>query len=221
MKKILLHAVCFVWLTGPALADAEVYNWSGFYAGVNGGYAGGSFGYPISISGGGIVANASFDFPSSGFLGGIQTGYNFQSGNWVGGFETDIQVSAVEGRLDLSTLGMTPPDFISTQVNWFGTVRPRIGYAFERLLLFGTGGFAFGETTISDGVDGIAVGRTGFTAGGGAEIGVTEKFSLKFQYDYVDFGTRSLVSGSLFGVSFDVGSRVSFHTGRFGLNWHF
>src|SRR5258705_5911203 len=96
-------------------------SWAGPYLGGNLGYAWGS------------VANNPAK--PSGFVGGVQAGYNWRNGSWVFGIEGDIQATGAEETF-------APWKFSNP---WFGTVRGRAGYLFDNVLFFGTGGLAFGE----------------------------------------------------------------------------
>jgi outer membrane immunogenic protein len=91
-------------------------------------YIGGNLGY-----GWGDVSNSGAK--PSGVLGGVQVGYNWQNGAWVAGIEGDLQLNAADDTF-------APWKFSNP---WFGTVRGRAGYAFNNVLLYGTGGFAFGS----------------------------------------------------------------------------
>jgi outer membrane immunogenic protein len=147
-------------------------SWTGFYLGANLGYGWGRTGSQVDsfdpngsdgfLSG---TANGWFNvdqFTSSlrhsGVLGGAQAGYNWQFSNWVGGIETDIQYADLRGS-SRSTLFLQPGSFGNTfpftndtarTLQWFGTLRGRLGFlATPNLLLYGTGGLAYGETRAS------------------------------------------------------------------------
>src|SRR5690242_21502744 len=146
---------------GPApyySAPASYYNWGGFYAGVNAGY---SWGH---------VTNSSID--PSGVFGGGQAGFNWQTGQFVLGAETDIQASAADDTF-------APWKFSNP---WFGTLRGRVGYALSNILFYGTGGLAFGELTGE--TFGLSESHTtaGWTAGVGAEFGFARNWSAKVEY---------------------------------------
>lgn len=131
------------------------YNWTGFYIGAN--IGGGWSSNDVSISANDPSArfvvgptgmpNASFD--SSGVIGGLQLGYNWQfNPKWVLGFETDFQGSGIKGSATSSnpTAFGAPIAPVEEKINWFGTVRARLGYLpTENLLVFVTGGFAYGQ----------------------------------------------------------------------------
>jgi outer membrane immunogenic protein len=148
----------------------NAYSWAGPYLGANLGYAWGS------------VANNPTK--PSGFAGGVQAGYNWQSGAFVFGVEGDIQATGAEETF-------APWKFSNP---WFGTVRGRAGYALNNVLLFGTGGLAFGElraTTFGSLSDSHT--NAGWTLGVGAELGFAPNWSAKVEYLYVDLANSNFV----------------------------
>ena len=144
-------------------------SWARPYLGVNLGYAWGS------------VANNPAK--PSGFVGGVQAGYNWQSGSFVFGLEGDIQATAAEETF-------APWKFSNP---WFGTVRGRAGYAFNNVMFFGTGGLAFGELRAT--TFGLTESHTnaGWTLGAGAEMGLDRNWSAKIEYLYVDLANSNFV----------------------------
>ncbi|MER8807813.1 porin family protein [Mesorhizobium australicum] len=218
MKTILLATTILAVVSGSAYAaDAIVsepvpvaasFDWTGAYIGVN---AGGGFGtFNLAPSGG---APGSIDIDASGFLGGVQAGYNWQVGQFVYGVEADFQGSDI--KADLSFGG---PGGLETKVDWFGTVRARLGYTpVDRFMIYGTGGLAYGHEKISaPGLD-LSKTRVGWTVGAGAEYAITNNWSFKSEYLYTDLGKETFNPGGLGGV--DV--KVPFHTVRVGLNYKF
>lgn len=150
----------------PSPAPIGVYNWGGFYAGVNAGYNWGK------------ITNDPTE--PSGIAGGIQAGYNWQSGQFVLGGETDLQVSAADDTF--ATYKFSNP--------WFGTLRARAGYAVNNLLFYGTAGLAYGTVTATSGFDESKT-QAGWTAGLGMEVGVAPNWSAKVEYLYMDLGNRA------------------------------
>ncbi len=218
---------------GPAAGgykDVPAYvavNWSGFYAGVNGGGAWSNNNqlvdpYGFSPGFGGIS-------PSGGFGGG-QIGYNFQGllhQRLVLGIEADIQGGAISARGTDTDLGATIYYFES-HLDYFGTVRGRIGYALDRALLYFTGGFAYGGLRKwSNDYNGLSGGQsfdgtaTGYALGGGVEYKVTPAWSVKAEYQYLNFGQNDLCGGS-YCFSYYTGSQHGddYHTVRLGVNYH-
>ena len=160
----------------------NMYSWAGPYLGGNIGWDWGS------------VDNNPTN--PSGFVGGVQGGYNWQTGPWVFGVEGDIQVTGASDTF-------APWKFSNP---WFGTVRGRAGYAFGNVLFYGTAGLAFGE--LRGETFGLSETHTnaGWTAGVGAEFGFAPNWSAKLEYLYIDFGdgptvpvstTLNMVSGKL------------------------
>jgi outer membrane immunogenic protein len=174
----------------PPSVDARVYNWSGFYAGANVGYEWGK------------ITNSAVS--PSGLGGGLQGGYNWQSGQFVFGAETDIQLTAADDTF-------APFKFSNP---WFGTVRGRAGYALNNILFYGTFGLAYGglrgETL------GLSEDKThlGWAGGVGMEVGMTPNWSAKAEYLYMDLSNRAY---SITGVSNGFETNML----RFGINYHF
>ena len=203
-KKMLAISVATVIAAGSAAAadlprgpapyyyppPASIYNWAGFYAGLTIGYEFGK------------VTNSSIN--PGGFAGGGQLGYNWQTGQFVFGAETDIQISGADDTF-------APWKFSNP---WFGTLRGRVGYAMNNILLFGTAGLAYGNFNAES--FGLDENKTlvGWTAGLGMEVGFTPNWSAKVEYLYMDLGSRFY---TLTGT--DNGLQASYL--RFGVNYHF
>ncbi|MGO9172828.1 MAG: outer membrane protein [Rhodomicrobium sp.] len=209
----------------PPAAYVDSYSWAGFYAGINGGYGWSDGGNSIGYNDGDQSSRAQ---PQGGFGGG-QIGYNFQSGSFVYGVETDFQGGDLSDRV--TGLTANGNDFSSREsVDWFGTVRGRLGYAFGRTLIYGTGGFAYGDVRqhafVTDGTDSVSLRnsgvQTGYTAGGGIEYKITPAWSLKGEYQYIDLGSEKL-SGFDNGNTAVTSSGLdtSFSTVKIGLNYRF
>lgn len=169
------------------------FSWTGIYVGINGGYDFGS----VSTPGGSFNAN--------GFLVGGTLGGNYQFGNFVVGLEGDFDYNSASG---------TSPFGNSFNSRWLSTVRGRAGFAWDRFLVFGTGGAAFAPENISA-VAGFAGGSTtaiGWTAGGGIEYAFTPNWTAKAEYLYV-----SLPNWSIAGIGFSNTENVV----RAGVNYKF
>src|SRR5947208_11683378 len=159
----------------------NAWSWAGPYLGGNIGYGWGS------VDNGGAKP--------SGFSGGVQGGYNWQSGAVVFGLEADIHASGANDTF-------APWKFSNP---WFGTVRGRVGYALNNVLFYGTGGLAFGE--LRGQVPGLSESHTsaGWTAGVGAEFGFAPNWTAKIEYLYVDlsdsrFAITGMPNGTQFGL---------------------
>ena len=141
----------------------------------------------------------------SGIAGGIQGGYNWQSGQFVFGAEADIQLAAANDTF-------APWKFSNP---WFGTVRGRAGYAIGSLLLYGTAGLAFGE--LSGQTFGLVSENhtnLGWTAGVGAEAALYGRWSAKVEYLFVDLASSTFaITGASNGLSANIF--------RAGVNYHF
>jgi outer membrane immunogenic protein len=146
----------------------------------------------------------SSNIDPSGVAGGGQVGYNWQSGQFVFGAETDIQASAADDTF-------APWKFSNP---WFGTLRGRAGYALNNILFYGTVGMAYGELTGQ--LNSLEENKTliGWTAGAGMEVGLTPKWSAKMEYLYMDLGDRAY---TITGVNNGLTSNML----RLGINYHF
>lgn len=176
-----------IYRKAPAVA-APAYDWSGFYVGAFGGYGFGNHNLNNTTGPAGF-ANFTTNYDSKGGLGGGEIGYNWQSGNIVFGVEADGFGAGVSGG-DNFALGWDD----STKLRWGGTLRARGGMAVDRLLLFFTGGWAYGALTHTNsnpglGADQFKVTRSGLAAGGGIAYAITENVVGKIEYRYLDLGT--------------------------------
>ena len=191
----------------PVFVPVPVFTWTGFYLGFNAGYG---FDAGTNSNVYGIPAGSLLNSPgtagtltlnrsnqSDGFVGGAQIGYNYQftPGNGlVVGIEADAQYADFGGQRRNATgnytfVGATgnafaaPPAFVvpgQATLDYFGTVRGRVGYAFDRALFYGTGGFAYGSGESA--VNGLSSDdfRTGYAAGGGVEYALPTDSFLNF-----------------------------------------
>jgi opacity protein-like surface antigen len=184
---------------------ASVYDWSGVYLGVHAGYGWGETNIESPVAG-----LDDIDSDADGFLGGVQAGYNAQWGNWVGGVELEATYSGIEGD-DVAGL--------DTELNWMGTARARVGYAFDRILPYVVGGLAIGDVEATNTVTGFSESNThiGYTVGAGIEYAVTDNISVKGEYAYVDFQDESYDLGT--GIPTD--ADLDAHTVKAGLNYKF
>jgi high affinity Mn2+ porin len=169
-------------------AVRQAYDWTGFYIGGHFGYGGGSLGpdtNPLPLQG--VLLPHSV----TGVIGGYQVGYNRELANHVVlGVEADASFA---GAVDqIAVAGMRPTSF-NTTIDYVGTLRGRLGYAFDRLMPYATAGFAWGHphAEINDG-SGAVVGRyqPGWTVGLGVEYALGGNWSVKLEYDYVDLARR-------------------------------
>lgn len=186
--------------SAPVVQRMPVFTWTGLYAGVHAGYGFGT------VTG---SAGTRFQDPT-GFLGGGQIGYNLQSGNVVYGLETDLSYAHIQGKNN--TLGIAGS---KNTLDYLGTVRGRVGYAFDRFLPYLTGGFAYGGSSISvPGVGKSSPVHYGWTLGGGIEYAITNNITAKLEGLYVDLSDQKVLGGA---------AKSGFETGivRAGVNAKF
>jgi len=193
MKRVFLAGVSVLVLVGQAAAAdlprraqpypvkapmmAPIYNWTGFYIGVNGG---GGWGRSNWDSAG------SFDV-SGGLVGGT-IGYNYQYQQFVWGLEGDGDWSNIKG----STTSVLCPLGCSTNNTWLATARGRLGYAADRWMPYITGGAAFGDIRTSRPFfTGTSTNKTGWTLGAGVEVALVGNWTAKAEYLYVDLGNTN------------------------------
>ncbi len=169
---------------------AATYSWMGPYVGANLGYEWAS------------VPNSPAN--PSGLAGGVEAGYNWQSGQFVFGGEADLDLSGANDTF--AAWKFSNP--------WFGTLRARGGYAINNVLFYGTVGFAFGDLRVETGGFSEAHTLGGWTAGAGMEVGFTPNWSAKVEYLYMNLGNTNYF---LTGLNHGLQSNVL----RFGVNYHF
>lgn len=234
-----------------------IYNWTGFYIGGNLGYSWGRSSDTSSLTNtAGTVLFASTDKTDlNGVIGGGQIGYNWQMQGWVWGLEADIQGSGEKGtRNFLCPIGVcSPPTLaggpltnaflvpgaavpvaLSQKIDWFGTFRARAGILVTpKVLLYATGGMAYGEVNSSDAIGVVPTAfsssttNVGWTVGAGIEGAIGGNWTAKLEYLYVDLGK---VSGSFltalpaFGggvLTGNYSSRITDNVLRVGINYRF
>jgi outer membrane immunogenic protein len=193
------------------------YNWTGFYAGIHGGY------------GWGDVNSNLLGFGSSnqdGWFGGLQLGYNWQAPGspWVFGLEIDSAWGDIKRDATAGGPGIVANAF--SKIDYFGTARGRIGYAFDRAMFYTTGGLAWANNEIggSVAVPGFFAGASssnthvGWTLGAGLEWALANNWTAKIEYLYLDLGSENYFGGPGAG-GFDADLQV--HTLKLGLNYRF
>jgi outer membrane immunogenic protein len=264
VRRVLAAVVTLAALHGGALAadlPARSYtkapvvdpgiNWSGFYAGVNAGYGRGNAPTSLDINDveQGVIQNGvNNPLPSTlhpqGFVGGGQVGYNAQFGSVVAGLEADIdyanlrKTDAASGAFFIGGILTTT---VETRIDWFGTLRARLGILpVNNVLLYATGGLAYGQvrtaTTASNipafSCNGLVVycgaGTTsgvsvGWTVGGGIEYAFAPNWTIRGEYLYLDLGSKSVTFADRDVAGGLLTSRTNFtaQIGRAGLNYRF
>jgi outer membrane immunogenic protein len=189
----------------PAQYVSPAYDWSGFYVGVNGGGGWGHSKWDASGVSTGL---------SGGLVGGT-AGYNMQYGRAVFGIEGDIDWAHLQG----SAASPLCPAGCTTSDNWLSTVRGRLGYSFDRVMPYVTGGLAVGDIkAATPGLAGGSSTNAGWTLGGGIEVALPGNWSAKAEYLHVDLG--SFNCGANCGLPTD---NVSMHDNivRAGVNYRF
>lgn len=187
---------------------SPAFTWSGFYAGLNGGYGWGSSAFSTA-------AGTSDTFRVSGPLIGSTFGYNFQSSSFVYGIEGDIDYSWIKG----TNGGAAPCAGCEVLNTYLGTVRGRLGNAFDQWLPYFTGGLAVGGVRTSTPAGAVHTNnRAGWTLGGGVEYAFLGGWSTKLEYLYVDLA-KARCPAAFCGVSTEVDFQT--HIVRMGLNTKF
>src|SRR5918994_5662802 len=143
----------------PIFAPVPIFTWTGFYAGVNAGWGWRDDDEETVVLTGpgipaGLVGTLQFDDDNGGFTGGGQIGYNYQIGSFVIGAEADIQWADTNDDENVTFVRapgfagtFVPGVFESNAPEWWGSVRARLGVAFDRVLVYGTGGLAYSDDT--------------------------------------------------------------------------
>jgi outer membrane immunogenic protein len=273
MKKVLLVAAAgFLAINAIQLANAAdmgpppivakapiappVFNWTGFYFGGNFGGGWDSIDYTANTTG--TLGGAPFAPSSatgtrnlSGVLGGGQLGFNWQfATHWVAGVEADIDATSLNGSdsgCDHTAGGAVGScATATTRVDDFGTVRGRLGYAFDRVLVYGTGGWAWDNdrttsatTCIGPGCPGtvlpftgnpspVSLSNSGWTAGAGVEWGFLPSWTFRAEYLHLQFAgiqSNSTFTGTVGGVpllsTIHTQATANADILRFGVNYLF
>jgi outer membrane immunogenic protein len=191
---------------------APIFTWTGIYVGLNGGY---NFGTVAPNAAG--ASNLS----TTGFLIGGTIGGNYQIGQFVIGLEGDGDYNSVNNSFTTTNTVTGVTSTGTFKSNWLATVRGRAGYAWDRLLIFGTGGAAFAPASLSG--TNLTTGAafsgnstlTGWTAGGGLEYAFTPNITAKAEYLYISFPSSSL------GIAGGSGFNFTDNVIRAGINYKF
>jgi outer membrane immunogenic protein len=237
----------------PAPAPTTSYNWTGGYVGGHAGWGRGRANTSFTP-----LPNATLFIDMtpttlrpkpSGFNGGAQGGYSWQTGRFVIGGEADISWSRMSGTATVTPIiknNGTPfpgAGFLTAHqdTKWFGTVRGRIGFTpTPRVLLYGTVGLVFGHVNYSANSDfrpgvptpilffqypaSLSKTKAGWTVGGGVEVGINKHWSWKAEYLYYGLGKESLTANPVpvnppFQVAYTWETKA--HTVNTGINFRF
>ena len=187
------------------------FNWTGWYIGLN---AGGAWGRtsvnstftPSTLNDDAIAASDSPTLKPNGFTAGGQFGYNYQFSQWLVGLEADFGYFGLRNSQTITALyppgggGGSYTVMPSIKTNWLGTVRPRLGYVWDRTLLYATGGLAVTDVHFDDsfidtfgdaGSSSVSKVKAGWAFGGGLEYAMWNNWSVKAEYLHLDFGSVS------------------------------
>ena len=231
--------------SSPYIAPAPVWSWTGFYIG---GHVGAGWGttsatldgnslsppFPPGALGSIPLANNS----SSGFLGGVQLGYNYQvSPLFVVGIEGDFSWADINGDGPCN-IGFFGPISLSCggTANWIGDITGRVGLAYDRLLLYVKGGWAWSDNdyNVSGNFFPVSLSgsasetRNGGLLGFGIEYAFTQHWTAKIEYNYIDFGTDNIIvpvsittPGGSIGLSPSVAIDERINLVKVGVNYKF
>jgi outer membrane immunogenic protein len=213
-RQILLASVGAIAIAGSAYAadlpyrgpppvylpPPPIFTWTGIYVG-------GQIGYAWARDNISVAGSDEINFVSStsrGVIGGAHLGYNLQIGQWVAGIEGTVDGTSLNGSVTAPGEGdegeAVTGTTVGTRPNIQGSIRGRVGIAFDRVLIYATGGAAFagiknnytdtgGNATDIIGItEGISKTRSGWTVGGGIAYAITNNWSLRAEYRYSDFG---------------------------------
>ena len=220
----------------PMVAPIAVYNWTGFYIG---GHIGGGWADQGAVE----LAPGTNAFPTgtvfagknmSGFLGGVQGGYNWQINNIVLGVEGEYTWADVSGT---ATTVSTVPRFLgfssisTAKLQDIALVTGRLGYAANNWLFYVKGGGAWGQGksfsfnnnangTLFD-TSSASADRSGWVVGVGAEWGFAPNWSAKIEYNYIDFGSTKVTLNSSNGTQSFVSSSETVNIVKAGVNYRF
>jgi outer membrane immunogenic protein len=188
-----------------------LHSWTGYYIGAQLGYGWGPSSGTQNADGT-FFPVVPYSIDSRGALAGGHIGFNYQTEALVVGAEADIEASNLNGSTAIVAFDQTY--FFNMKADTLASVRGRVGWAQDRLMLYGTGGVAWGHVTTPplDALDGW---RTGWTAGAGAEYALPRSWSAKIEYRYTDLGRASSFDSNLNSTD---DNRLSFHAIRLGVS---
>jgi outer membrane immunogenic protein len=206
LRRLLLASAGAVAVTGSALAadlpsyspppayvpPTPIFTWTGVYIGGQVGYAWGRQSSTIFDP----YSTTNFSYTPNGVIGGAHVGYNWQVNQWVFGVE-----GSVDGTSISKSFLAAPFVTVGSSTDIQGSIRGRLGIAWDRALIYATGGAAFGGFNASIatpiGYDSFSTTRVGWTVGGGLSYAVTNNWSVFAEYRYSDFGNYALFPASL------------------------
>jgi outer membrane immunogenic protein len=210
--------------TAPPIATP--FSWSGTYVGLNVGGAWGSFNFdPTTMNNvtGTAIDGGSTRLTDHGAIGGFQTGHNWQFGSWVLGIEHQIQFSNLKQTLTIASAvgALRPGDSFNDKIDSLNATRAKVGWAWDRLLLFTAAGLETGFVNGSASYVARPGGspaltfsdnntfHVGYTVGGGLDYALTDKVSVGVEYRYFDLGKQTYNLGAVTGIAAAGASTVS------------
>ncbi len=244
VRRAVLVAVSMVAATAASAQNPQ--RWNGPYIGVNLGRGSADIDGSITVlnQAGKAFAHGPLDtsVDADGMFGGVQIGYNRRIGNFFAGLEADLQTADITGSSQASFKppAITPFTYTaSASTGWFATARVRAGFASDAMLIFVTGGLAFGKvaydaTYRTTGQHGTSTHlssdetRVGYVLGAGLELALRSNWSLKVEYQFINIGDQGADGALAFlnncapttstvTTNFD----TDIHTVRVGLNYRF
>lgn len=238
LRKTLLATVGAFALTGSALAadlpmrapppvyipPVPIFSWTGIYVGGQVGYGWGTQKANLALPDGSILYNS---YSAEGVIGGAHVGYNYQINQWVLGLEGSVDGTSISKSFTPATETRFFPGggvsgTSSSPVQ--GSIRGRVGIAWDRALIYATGGAAFGGFNASYstplGYSSLSSTRVGWTVGGGIEYAVTNNWSVRAEYRYSDFGSYTNFPAS-FGLPIAVSRHFTQNQVQVGFSYKF
>jgi outer membrane immunogenic protein len=202
--------------TGGALPPAfmSTNSWTGVYIGAQVGYGWGQSS-GTQNAGGTFFPVVPYSIDTAGGLVGGHIGFNYQAGALVLGAEADLEAANVNGSTTFPAFNQTY--VFNAKADTLASVRARVGWAHDRLMLYGTAGVAWGRV-VTPPLDSLDGWRTGWAAGAGAEYALSRNWSVKVEYRYTDLGGSSSFDTNL-NSSDD--NKMSFHAIRLGVSYKF
>lgn len=213
------------------ISDAfEAYDWNGFSVGVHGMWGKGKANY----------LDSALSLDTDSFGGGVEAGYDFQHGALVTGLAADLSYIPLQAGSGFTATAVdaagnvtnTLAGNVEQELQWLSTVRGRVGYAFQQapVMVYGTGGFAFGQVKHSVSATDTDVGGVvtaydaeqkkthyGYTIGAGAKYAINDAVALGMEYQYVDLGKERVFDSSGYNVNSDATANIV----KFGISTKF
>lgn len=221
----------------PPPPTAPAYDWTGFYVGGHLGAGRADIDVIDRDGYNGIDGAGDFDYSTdTGLIGGVQAGYNLQSGNFVYGIEGELGYMDLDGSEQFPDFQGDPArvddSVAAIEMGAYGTLTGRAGFAADNVLFYAKGGVAAARAEVSytdpnptgvvlDSGTSAKETMTGWTLGGGVEYGVSQNFTVKAEYMYMDLGDITHTATTPQGSEFRFKHEVTAHTFKIGANYRF